>query len=192
MAKNKNHASQNPPTPERLDLHQIPQALITPDIERRLAALEKSSNDITNRVLDGHKWFVTIIFSALVIVLGIYGIIFKSDVRDTIDQMEKRVDRSTSEMEKKVQALVGDALKKPLLVAVTDNGGPLSNSTNHISDRGFPQLYTVFLKNIGDKRTEPLSIRYSFEKGVEQNGGFNDWEQAPPNQKDFAVSFSSK
>jgi hypothetical protein len=164
------------------------------EIERRLTALEKSTADLNNRIFDSHKWFVTILFSAVAVVLTVYGVMSRLDVKDSTTEMEKRVDSKTSEMEAKVRALVGEALKKPVLEVVTADNQPLEGKTNVVYGDGSEfQIYTVFLKNTGDKRTEPVSIRVSlgsdFRLGYDTR---NDWEQAPTSEKDFAISFYSK
>lgn len=172
------------------------------ETERRLAGLEKAASDLNNRVFDGHKWFVTLIFSALAIVLGVYGLIFKSDVRESITQMERRALEARSDLEKKgieienkVLTLVGDALKKPLLQAVTEKDEPLEGKTN-IVDRGLSgefRIYTVYLKNVGEKRTEPIAVRYLLKAGFALDSfssrDRNDWDQAPITQGDFGMGF---
>lgn len=162
------------------------------EVKRRLAALEKSVSDLNVRIFDSHKWFVTILFSAVAVMLSLFAYWSRLDVKDSTAAMERRVEYKTAEMEKKVEALVGEALKKPILEAVTADGQPLEGKTNILFNAG-PQIYTVFLKNLGDRRTEPLSIRISLGTGFQLGPGASvDWEQAPTNQKDFAISFYSK
>lgn len=185
MSKDKHPADEQPPLQKE-----------TPsgEIERRLVALEKSTSDLNNRIFDSHKWFVTILFSAVAVVLTVYGVMSRLDVKDSTAEMEKRVDRKTSEMEAKVQSFVGEALKKPVLEVVTADDQPLEGKTNIVyGGAGEFQIYTVFLKNTGDKRTEPLSIRVSLGSGFQLGYDTrNDWEQAPTSEKDFAISFYSK
>ena len=100
MAKSKNPSGEQPPQPKDENLNG--------EIDRRLTALEKSTTDLNNRIFDSHKWFVTVLFSAVAVVLTVYGVMSRLDVKDSTAAMEKRVDAKTSEMEKKVQAFVGE------------------------------------------------------------------------------------
>ncbi|HEY5504614.1 MAG TPA: hypothetical protein VIK28_05600 [Sedimentisphaerales bacterium] len=185
MAKNKNSAGEQSSSPKDENSNG--------EIERRLAALEKSTADLNNRIFDSHKWFVTILFSAVAVVLTVYGVMSRLDVKDSTAAMEKRVESKTSEMQAKVQALVGEALKKPVLEVVTADDQPLEGKTNVVYGGGGDfQIYTVFLKNTGDKRTEPVSIRVSLGASFQYGyNGSHDWEQAPTSEKDFAISFYS-
>jgi hypothetical protein len=188
MAKNKNPNSEQPSPPKDENSNG--------EIDRRLTALEKSTADLNNRIFDSHKWFVTILFSAVAVVLTVYGVMSRLDVKDSTAEMEKRVDAKTSEMEKKVQAFVGEALKKPFLEVVTADDQQLEGTTNIVFDNGMMnqyQIYTVFLKNTGDKRTEPISVRFSLGLGFEIDwDARNDWEQAPAGGKEFTYSFYSR
>jgi hypothetical protein len=188
MAKDKNPNGEQPPPPKGENFNG--------EIDRRLTALEKSTADLNNRIFDSHKWFVTVLFSAVAVLLGVYGVMSRLDVRDSTNEMQQKVDKATSEMEKKVQSFVGEALKKPFLEVVTADDQPLDGTTNIVFDNRMGnvyQIYTVFLKNTGDKRTEPISVRYSLGQGFEIDwDARNDWEQAPAGGKDFLYSFYSR
>jgi hypothetical protein len=67
-----------PPPPEK--------RISSEEVERRLAALEKASADMNNRIFDRHSKFVTIIFTLIAILLTVYGVASKLDVRDSMVQ----------------------------------------------------------------------------------------------------------
>jgi hypothetical protein len=134
------------------------------EIERRLAAMEESVAEMRTSHLESHKWFITIIFTGVAILLTVLGIISKVDVReavrdmrlelrDTAKDVQSKVDNATGEMEKKFQALSGEALK-----------------------------------NEGDKRSEPLSIRLYCSGPISFNGG--DWEAFASNDKDYPFGYA--
>src|ERR1017187_7059813 len=188
MAKNKNPNSEQPSPPKDENSNG--------EIDRRLTALEKSTADLNSRIFDSHKWFVTVLFSAVAVVLTVYGVLSRLDVRDSTNEMEKRVNAATSDMEKRFQALAGEALKKPAVElkcedaalenALIELTAPANVSPTEAS------LNTLFIKNIGDKRTEPLSIRFSAAAPVRLSWDYRqNWEPATSYEKDFAVSFYS-
>ena len=161
---------------------------------RRLAALEKAI-EVKN---DKHLKTIAIIFSCLAgliavcaIMVTALGWLSRSESREATKDMKSEVREEMNKIEKRFQALAGEAFKKPVLQAVTADGSPLEGKTNAAYYGGMMQIYTVFLKNIGDRRTEPLSVKFSL--GTDVNAlNHEDWDQAPALGKDFATSFYSK
>jgi hypothetical protein len=80
MAKDKNPNGEQPPPPKGENFNG--------EIDRRLTALEKSTADLNNRIFDSHKWFVTVLFSAVAVLLGVYGVMSRLDVRDSTNEMQ--------------------------------------------------------------------------------------------------------
>lgn len=161
--------------------------------ERRIAALERAVSDLNGRVFDGHKWFVTVLFSAVGIMLAIFGVMSRLDVRDATSAMEKKVDAKTAEMEKRFLALAGEAFKKPAL-EILNESVPLDGRTLLVAPVTSEfSIDSLFLRNVGDKRTEPLSIRLSatllLGKGYDE--GSPDWERVPSFDTNYVVSFNS-
>jgi len=149
MGRNRNppddpRPSPNPETPPQ-------------EIERRLSALEKSAIDLNNRVFDAQKIFVTIIFSAVAALLTVYGVMSRLDVRESTAKVEK----ATEDMKREFQNLAGNALRRPEL-QILFRGKSLNGQT--LEDQA--PLNPIFLKNVGNKSTEPLSIRLFYSQGV--------------------------
>lgn len=177
---------------------QLPSAPTNSEIERRLASLEKSASELDVRIFDSHKWFVTILFSAVAVMLSLFAYWSRLDVKDSTAAMEKRVEYKTAEMEKKVQALVGEALKKPD-AQLLYNGLPLENQrVEVIPTMGLNVsplellLNSIFVKNVGDRRTEPLSVKLSIAGPFRLGYHVQDWEEGGSLDKEFSVSFYSK
>ena len=156
------------------------------EIQHRLTALENSVAEMRKNHLEGHKWFTTVMFTLVGVLLVYTGNQSKTDVREAIRDMKSdvhdstkdmqlKVDVATSEMEKNFAALSGEALKKPLL-EISDAQGPLDGQIFEISPNSPIPFYPLFFKNIGDKRTEPLSIQLSLSSDLFMNGGA-DWER---------------
>jgi len=165
------------------------------EMDRRVTALEKAVVDVNTRVFDSHKWFVTILFSAVAVLLTVFGVISRLDVKDSTATMERRLETRASEMEKKIQAAVGEALKKPSLSLLTATG-PLENQTLELTTgyRSSPNeaaITSLFVHNGGDKRTEPLSISVWIAGSVTLLQQPSDWEAAVSVDKEFGSSFYS-
>jgi len=182
MPKEKKHLASEESLPSKGDSSNT-------ETERRLTTLEKQTVDLNNRIFDSHKWFVTILFSAVAVVLTVYGVMSRLDVKDSTAEMEKRVDSKTSEMEKKFAALSGEALKKPLL-EISDIRGPLDGRVFEISQNGPVPFNPLFFKNVGDKRTEPLSIQLSVSSDLFMNGG-SEWQRTATDDQDYPFSYYS-
>ena len=165
-------------------------------VEHRLAALEDSVKEMRKSNLEGHKWFTTVMFTLVALLLTVVGIMSKSDVREAIRDMksdmrdvsadmQNKVEKATGEMEKNFQNMAGESIKKPLLTIAT-RAGFLDGQVFDISqDKRFPIL-PLFLKNEGDKKTGGLSIRLaaSCDLGLQNNGW--TWQQVESNQKDLS------
>ena len=168
-------------------------------VEHRLSVLEDSVKEMRKSNLEGHKWFVTFIFGLVGLFLAYTGNQsrievrdatrdMKSDIHETIVDMQSKVDKATAEMEKNFQNLAGESLKKPLLTIATRNGFLDGQVFDITQDKRFPIL-PLFLKNEGDKKTGSLSIRLnsSCNLGLQQNGWA--WQQVESNQKDLPFSY---
>ena len=189
MAKDKNPSGEQSSSPIAGPTHG-PKDTPNEEIERRVAALEKSTTDLNKRIFDSHKWFVTVLFSAVAVLLGVYGVMSRLDVRDSTNDREKKVDKATGEMEKKFAELSGEALKKPLLEIYTVQG-LLDGQVFEISQNSALPIYPLFFKNIGDKRTEPLSIQLSFTSDVFMNGTGPEWQRTATDDKDYPFNYNS-
>jgi hypothetical protein len=170
------------------------------EIQHRLTALEDSVAEIRKSHLEGHKWFTTVMFTLVGVLLVYTGNQSKTDVREAIrdmksdvhestKDMQMKVDGATSEMQKKFAALSGEALKRPLL-DISDSHGLLDGQTFEISPGSQLPFYPLFFKNIGDKRTDPLSIRLHASSDLSGIGPV-DWQSVATNDKDYPFSYYS-
>jgi hypothetical protein len=197
MAKNKNSNVEPLPAP-KAEGSSPQKELSNAEIERRIAAMEKSASDLNNRIFDSHKWFVTVLFSAVAVLLGVYGVLSRLEVRDSIREMEKSVDkalnesksktdealnetrRATAVMELKVGEVLEKASKKPLLQILTTNGG-LDGQVLEAPMTGQIHVGPLFVRNIGEKRTDPVSIRLFCSDNVLSQG----WYSLPSIEREF-------
>jgi hypothetical protein len=195
MSKDKHPANEQPPLQKETN----------GEIQHRLTALENSVAEIRKSHLENHKWFTTIFTT---IIFGLVGLLLaytgnqskndvreairdmKSDIRDSTKDLQEKADRATSEMEKNFAALSGEALKKPLL-EISGAQGPLDGQIFEISRGSQIPFYPLFFKNIGDKRTDPLSIRLYASSDVQGLGNGGDWQQVATNDKDYPFSYYS-
>jgi hypothetical protein len=162
------------------------------ETERRVTALEKSVSDLNNRVFDAHKWFVTVLFSVVAVMLTVYGVLSRLDVRESTREMEVKVDKATADMEKKFQALAGEALKKPVVELLNESVPLEGQEVQAWGQFGAVGVGTLFLKNIGDKRTDPISIRISVAAPLHLYvDRQQDWESVASYEKDYQISFNS-
>lgn len=176
-------------------LEKLQSKLSESETDRRLAALEKSVSELNSRIFDGHKWFVTVLFSAVAVMLTFFGLFSRWDVKDSTAAMERRVDEKTREMELKVQTIVGDALKKPSLELLYDqlplDGQTIElNASGNISPTTF-YLNSLFLRNSGQKRTDPVSMVISTSRSFDLNWSPQQWEGGQSFDKNYAEAISS-
>lgn len=165
MGKNKNVNAESPQnSPDRPSDD-------APDLKRRIEALEKAAADLTNRVFDWQKTFTTIIFLALSALLTVYGVMSRLEVRD----LTAKVDKSIDEMKINFDQLSRNALKEPKVEIVFKNkplhGQTLLSGTS---------LTPFFLKNIGNKSTEPLSLRLFCSSNVVASGIWQPFTSTEP------------
>lgn len=176
------------------------------ETEQRLAALEEkvaSVREVQNGSQDRHSKFITVIFTALSGLVALVAICItilsflartdagaaKLDVANAVNEMRAEFKSSREEMEKKFAALSGEALKKPL-IEISDSQGHLDGQVFEITRNTtqFP-FFPLFFKNIGDKRTEPLSIQLSLSTGVFWNSPNEDWQPTATDDKDYPVNY---
>lgn len=85
----------------------------------------------------------------------------------------EKTDKAIDRMEQRFKELAGEALKKPAL-ELLHKGEPLENQTvdvdGVIGGNALVSLQTIFLKNTGNKRTEPLSIKFLTQPLLRREG----------------------
>ncbi len=176
---------------------EVPDPNHTNDLGRRIASLESSIIEIRKSHLEGHKWFTTVMFTLVAVLLTVLGTVSKTDVRDAIRDMKSEsrdstkdmqatVDFAVSDMDRKFQALSGEALKRPMLRIFTPNG-PLDGKVYEVRNGSAFPPEPLFLANDGDKSTEPLSIRF-FSTAEFSSAGFA-LQSIRSADKDFPVAY---
>ena len=130
------------------------------DLDRRLLALEKSSAELNKGYLDILKWTIAAVFPAFALLLTILSLVARYDASQSIKEAQVKVEKATSEMENKFKELAGEALKKPLLELLHD-GKPLENQIVDLISPGTAEVWlnSLFLKNVGERNTDRLSVR---------------------------------
>jgi hypothetical protein len=181
----------------------IAQAVETAQVGRRVATLEGDIRRLENSLVERHAKLITIIFSCMTafvalcaILVTALGFLSKSESREATKEMESKVKEALVDMDKRFLALANEALKKPALQLLCD-GAPLENRVINLPYQANVSpmeatFTTLFVKNIGDKRTEPLSIRLSLAVPVEPSFmSHQDWEPAASFETNFPSSFYS-
>ena len=82
------------------------------EIEHRLSALERSVGEIRKSHLEGHKWFTTVMFTLVGVLLVYTGNQSKVDVREAIRDMKSDLHDSAKDVQAKVDAETGTMEKK--------------------------------------------------------------------------------
>ncbi len=168
------------------------------DVERRVGSVEQSINELRKNQLEGHKWFTTVMFTLVALLLTVLGISSKSDVREAVRDMrtelrngsqdeQAKIEAATREMEKRFVALSGEVLKKPLLT-ISDKQGLLDGRKFELTSGSAFPIYPMFLTNEGNKKSDPLSIRLYMSEDLFANGSM-DWSKVTTNDKEFPVSY---
>lgn len=131
-------------------------------------------------------------FTLIALLLTVWGISSKSDVRDAIQDMKSdmrdvasdlqgKVNKATDDMNKNFQALAGESLKRPLLT-IANGTGLLDGQTFKV--RGPVAIFPLFIKNEGDKKSGALSIRLFASNDLNLSTD-NEWERLPSNNPDY-------
>jgi hypothetical protein len=153
----------------------VAKAVQLDEAERRVRELEV-------RIFTSHTQTMTWILTAISAVMGLAAVIVTilaylsksetgqelKDIRQQADRetdrLERRFDQMKADFQQQFSAFAGDALKRPR-VEISISGGPLNNQVLHMKRGQGPPLYQgqvpffpLFLKNAGQKRTDPLSI----------------------------------
>lgn len=156
------------------------------DLDRRLAALEKSVAELNKSHIDILKWTIATVFPVIAILLAALGILTRYDASQAIKDAQS-----------KIAALVGEALKKPILELLHE-GTVLENQLVDLFHDGPDgvtpyevSLSTLLLKNTGNRRTEPLSVYIFSTVPLRLAYGQQEWEQAVSDKKEYASSFIS-
>jgi hypothetical protein len=177
----------------------VARAVQLDEAERRLRELE-------GRVFAKHTQTMTWILTAISAVMGlaavtvtILGFFSKSEVNEEVREMRKavkdetersevRFEKMKADFQQQFTAFAGDALKKPR-VEISIASGQLTNQILHLTP-GPPSgqiqvpLYPLFIKNVGQKSTGPISI-YLYSSAQFGYYGSGRWEPEASNEPEF-------
>jgi uncharacterized MAPEG superfamily protein len=177
----------------------IARAVQLDEAERRFRELEER---VITRHTQTMTWILTAVSSVMAVVaiiVAILGYLSKSDtaqeVRDArqqfnreTDRMEKRFDQMKNDFQQQFNAFAGDALKKPAIeIKVQTNF--LSNATLHWT-LNRPLLLPLFIKNVGQKRTDPPTLYLYCSMPINAfPGDIGDWFYENSNDSEFAFKY---
>jgi hypothetical protein len=178
------------------DTTNLVRAVETGQAERRIKDLEDSIKRIEQSQLERHTKTITIIFSSMTVFVGCFsllmaglGIWSKYETHEATKEMRADAKDQMAEFEKQFDRLAGDALKKPKVEILHDQktlDGQIIEAT--IGLDGLLPIFPIFLKNIGDKRTDKVTIRLFVSQGANvQSEG--QWEGVNTYDKDFSECF---
>jgi hypothetical protein len=176
------------------DAAHLVQAVESSEVQRRINSLADSVGKLENHLLERHARLITWIFSGVALIVGLASLSVailsassRFESREASKEMKQEVKDKLDEMEKRFQTLAGDSLKKPLL-QISCKNGPLDGQRFELRPGADFPLYPLFLRNDGDRRTEPLSIRLYSTTLISLNGDIN-WQQVESNDKDYPFSY---
>jgi len=175
------------------DAANLVRAVESGEAQRRIAALENSIGNLEKSLLERHARLITIIFTAVSVVVGlsslsvvILGWSSRTENREATQAMKQDVKDKLEEIEKRFQILAGESSKKPHIETSTPKG-LLEGQIFEVSSMQQLPIYPVFLKNDGDKRSDPLSIRLYCSSDFHINSA--DWQGIESSEKEYPVSY---
>lgn len=166
------------------DSARLLKAVDNADIDRRLATLEKSFEKLEANHLQRHTQTITWIFaitallvSGVTICVTVLGFLSRSENQESTRQMETRVREATTAMDGKFEhqqgeirsqfaALAGEAMKKPMLEISIRNGLLEGQKLELPQGQITLPFFPLFIKNIGDKKSDALSVRLFTAEGL--------------------------
>src|SRR6266576_3524162 len=168
------------------DASRLLRAIENTEVERRMSNLENSVGKLESSLLERHARLITIIFSCMTafvavcaILVTVLGLLSKSETREAAKEMRVEVKEAISDMGVKFQALAGEALKKPAIQILTANG-LLEGHVLEVTPGSVVPLGALFIKNVGEKRTDPVSIRLYCSANVHAIG-WSEFASIEPN-----------
>jgi len=189
---------------------QVDEGNDTTSIEDRISALEKQIKEVPERMLERQLRTVTTILGVtggLIVATGLLSagitrLIAKDtrdDSREYLGRMEKQVSMRIEDMERRFERLAGDAFKRPLVSLVLREQPLEGQSVEMPLWRNVQPLEALFpqfsFKNIGSKRSEPVSIHITVNTNITLAFDDGSWrlrqERADENILSFSQSGSS-
>ena len=153
-------------------------------------------SEVMTRILTA----MSIVVGGIVLAVTILSIFSKSEVSEEVRAMrqevnhetersELRFERMRADFQQQFAAFAGDALKKPSIdIRVQTN--LLNNETLHWGGRTRPPvLVPLFIKNVGQKRTDPITLYVFSSAPLGYGNEFGEWIQETSNDPEFAFKY---
>ena len=140
-------------------------------------------------------WILTAISSVMglaAVLVTILAYSSKSTADREADKLDKEFNQMKSDFQQQFAAFAGEALKKPK-VEISITSGPLTNQVfqlKRVAPSGNLQtgIYPLFIKNVGQKPTGPISI-YLYSSVQLAYNGSQRWEPDASNDQEFPFKF---
>jgi len=145
---------------------------------------------------DSFKAYTTVLFTALALLLGVLGVLSRIEVRDQVRDMQNQFDKQETALQKKFDEFAGESLKRPQ-IELLHNGVPLEGQSVSVpfNPNVWPKNATIdslFIRNTGDRTTEPIALRFAISRPVQLTYNRNpNWELSTSYEKQYAAAFYS-
>src|SRR5262249_44654770 len=144
-------------------------------------------------IQERHARLITWIFSVVAFIVTVtsisvawLGASSRTESREAAKEMKSDVKEKLEDLEKRFQVLAGQSLRKPFL-QISLSSGALDGQQFQIRQGDRVPFLPLFLKNEGEKTTEPLSIRLFASARLR----FDNlrWQEIENNDKDFPFCY---
>lgn len=174
-------------------LHEKPASLSPPDVSR---LVDQAIRPVREAHFDAFKAYTTVLFTALALLLGVLGVLSRIEVRDQVKDMQTQFDKQAAALQTKFENFAGESLKRPQIQLLHD-GRPLEGQSVLVPfhANSWPKQATIdslFIRNVGDRTTEPIALRIAISRPVRSSHQRNPhWEQATSYEKEYTSAFYS-
>jgi hypothetical protein len=174
------------------------------DAEHRLKLLEARLEAREDQMLKRHTDTMTRILTVvsglvgfIAVIVGFFAYFSKSEVSEEVkdmrqavnyetDRAENRFDRMKIEFQQQFNAFAGESLKKPRIQIALGNT-PFTNQLLALRRPPNPfALDPIYIKNVGDKPTDPLSLYLFSSLPLPFMTDQSSWKEEPSNDLGFA------
>jgi len=174
-------------------LKEKPSTLSPLDVSR---LVDDAIRPVRETHFDSFKVYTTVLFTSLALLVGISGVLSRIEVRDQMKEMQTQFDKQAAVLQKKFEDFAGESLKRPQIQLLHDGrllegqSIPLPFQAN-VSPKS-ATIDSLFIRNTGDKTTEPIALRIAINRPVFLTyHGNPHWEQATSYEKEYVSAFYS-